>query len=64
MGDFAKTLCRMLNNQMCALRFRQYKSITLHDRLMVEVSDGNHSHTVYQNLLLVNRTPMETLVNG
>lgn len=47
----------MLNNQISALRFRQYKSRKLCDRFIaVEVNDGNHSHTVYQNLLLVNRT--------
>jgi hypothetical protein len=46
---------------MSALRFRQYQSMKLHDRsIAVEVSDGNHSLTVYQNLLLANRTLMKT----
>lgn len=58
--DFDKTL-RMLNNQISALRFRQYKSMKLCDRFIaVEVNDGNHSHTVYQNLLLFNSTLMKT----
>lgn len=51
----------MLNNQMSAFRLRQYKSVKLHERFIaIEVSDGNHSHTVDQNLLLVNRTLRET----
>lgn len=50
---------------MSALRFRQYKFIKLHDTFTaVEVSDGNHSRTVYQTLLLVNRTLIKTSVNG
>lgn len=65
MVDFDKTLCRMLNNQMSTLRFRQYKFMKLRDRFVaVEWSDGNHSHTVYQNLLLANRILMKTYVNG
>lgn len=28
--------------------------------IVVEVNDGNHSHVVYQNLLLANKTLMKT----
>lgn len=56
-----KCFHRMLNNQMFAISFRQYKSMKMRDRsIAVQMSDGNHSHAVYQNLLLANRTFIKT----